>query len=113
MKVLAYERTILVPIAVPWIYLKIFSPKTFSLSTKSNRALVCSCGSGRLSFSIMALLAFVPSSWGMFRYRLETSMVTSKASCGTWVFFSSVISSLLLLRSHGMLRRVGLMKWSR
>ena len=69
MKVLAYEGAILVPIAVPWICLKIFSPKakTFSLSTKSNKALVCSCGSGRLSFSIMALLASVPLSWGMFR----------------------------------------------
>ena len=30
-------------------------------------------------------------------------MVTSKASCGMWVFSSSVISSLLLLRSDGML----------
>lgn len=45
---------------------------------------MCSCGSGRLFISSMALiLASVPSSCGMFNYRLDTSVVTSRVSSGT------------------------------
>ena len=82
---------------------------TFSLRTKSNRVFICSLGRGRLSFfSIASMYAWVPSSCGMFRYRLDTSIVASRAFGGIGVFSSREISSWVLFSRDGMLGRVDL-----